>query len=96
METVPGALQVVFSAWSVGFGETVFRKFVTLFLGAVLTTGWHGQSGVECRGRVGGCRPFVVSPGAVAAALVDVDRWRRASWTRSFHGASSAWSATRP
>ena len=39
METVPDALQVVFSAWSAGFGETVFPKFVTLLLGAVLTTG---------------------------------------------------------
>ena len=39
METVPESLQVVFSAWSAGFGETVFPKFVTLLLGAVLTTG---------------------------------------------------------
>lgn len=39
METVPELLQVVFSAWSMGFGETVFPKFVTLLLGAMLTTG---------------------------------------------------------
>ena len=39
METVPDTLQVVFSAWSAGFGETVFPKFVTLLLGALLTTG---------------------------------------------------------
>lgn len=38
MEAVPDALQVVFSAWSAGFGETLFRKFVTLLLWAVLTT----------------------------------------------------------
>ena len=37
--TVPDTLQVVFSAWSAGFGETVFPKFVTLLLGALLTTG---------------------------------------------------------
>ena len=39
METGLGGLQVVFSAWVAGFGETVFSKFVTLLLGAVLTTG---------------------------------------------------------
>ena len=39
MGTVPDTLQVVFSAWSAGFGETVFPKFVTLLLGALLTTG---------------------------------------------------------
>ena len=39
METVPDTLRVVFSACSAGFGETVFPKFVTLLLGAVLTTG---------------------------------------------------------
>ena len=46
METVPESLQVVFSAWSAGFGETVFPKFVTLLLGAVLTTGRHTVSQV--------------------------------------------------
>lgn len=46
METVPELLQVVFSAWSAGFGETVFPKFVTLLLGAVLTTGRHTVSQV--------------------------------------------------
>jgi hypothetical protein len=39
METLPDALRVVFSAWTAGFGETVFPKFVTLVLGAMLTTG---------------------------------------------------------
>ena len=39
METVPESLQVVFCAWSAGFGETVFPKFVTLLMGAMLTTG---------------------------------------------------------
>lgn len=39
MEIVPEALRVVFLAWAAGFGETVFPKFVTLLLGAVLTTG---------------------------------------------------------
>ena len=39
MEVVPDALRGVFFAWAVGFGETVFPKFVTLLLGALLTTG---------------------------------------------------------
>lgn len=39
MEVVPEALRVVFLAWAAGFGVTVFPKFVTLLLGAVLTTG---------------------------------------------------------
>ena len=39
MEVVPDALRGVFFAWAAGFGETVFPKFVTLLLGAVLTTG---------------------------------------------------------
>lgn len=46
METIPELLQVVFSAWSAGFGETVFLKFVALLLGAVLTTGRHTVSHV--------------------------------------------------
>jgi len=36
---IPVALRGVFFAWAAGFGETVFPKFVTLLLGAVLTTG---------------------------------------------------------
>ena len=39
MGVVPDALQGVFLAWAAGFGETVFPKFVTLLLGAVLMTG---------------------------------------------------------
>lgn len=39
MEVVPEALRGVFCAWAAGLGETVFPKFVTLLLGAVLTTG---------------------------------------------------------
>ena len=39
MEVVPDVLRGVFLAWAAGFGETVFPKFVTLLLGAVLTTG---------------------------------------------------------
>ena len=39
MEVVPGVLRGVFFAWAAGLGETVFPKFVTLLLGAVLTTG---------------------------------------------------------
>ena len=39
MEVVPNALRGVFFAWAAGFGETVFPKFVTLLLRAVLTTG---------------------------------------------------------
>ena len=39
MEVVPDALRGVFLVWAAGFGETVFPKFVTLLLGAVLTTG---------------------------------------------------------
>lgn len=38
MEVVPDALRCVFCAWAAGFGETVFPKFVTLLLGAILTT----------------------------------------------------------
>ncbi len=39
MGTVPEALQVVFLAWGSGFSKTVFPNFVTLVLGAMLTTG---------------------------------------------------------
>jgi len=39
VEVVPDALRGVFFAWAAGFGETVFPKFVTLLLGALLTTG---------------------------------------------------------
>lgn len=39
VEVVPDVLRVVFLVWAAGFGETVFPKFVTLLLGAVLTTG---------------------------------------------------------
>lgn len=39
MEVVPDVLRGVFLAWAAGFGETVYPKFVTLLLGAVLTTG---------------------------------------------------------
>ena len=39
MGTVPEALQVVFLAWASGFSKSVFPNFVTLVLGAMLTTG---------------------------------------------------------
>ncbi len=39
MSAVPEALQVVFLAWGSGFSKTVFPNFVTLVLGAMLTTG---------------------------------------------------------
>jgi hypothetical protein len=39
VEVVPDALRGVFCAWAAGLGETVFPQFVTLLLGAVLTTG---------------------------------------------------------
>ena len=57
VETVPGALQVVFSAWAAGFGEAVFPKFVTLLWGATGTSpakDWSRCCGSSCmisRGR---------------------------------------------